>query len=75
MNEHVVHVSEAARQLKVSAHYLRLLEMQGRVPLARRDPFGARIYSDFDLALLRSLGIGSRPRRLKRPEEVLGAAR
>jgi hypothetical protein len=42
----------------------------GRIPPARRD-FNGRIYSAFDIALLRSLGVGARPRRLKRPEEVL----
>ena len=47
----------------------------GARPPARRDTFGAHIYSDFNLALLRSLGVGSRPRRLKRPEEVLGVVR
>ena len=75
MNEGVVYVSEAARRLGVSAHYLRLLEMQRRVPPARRDAFGARIYSDVDLAFLRNLGIGLRPRRLKRPEEIFGVVR
>jgi len=48
-----------------------MLEWQGRIPPARRD-FNGRIYSEFDIALLKSLGIGSRPRKLKRPEEVLG---
>jgi len=42
----------------------------GRIPPARRD-FNGRVYSAFDIALLRSLGVGARPRRLKRPEEVL----
>jgi hypothetical protein len=49
-----------------------MLEWQGRIPSARRDFIG-RIYSEFDIALLRSLGVGSRPRKLKRPEEVVGA--
>jgi DNA-binding transcriptional MerR regulator len=50
---------------------LRALEREGRVPPARRDLNG-RIYSDFDMALLKSLGVGSRPHKLKTPEEVLG---
>jgi len=66
------HISEAARRVGVSPSYLRLLEKQGRIPSPQRDLNG-RIYSDFDIALLRSIGIGSRPRKLKRAEEVLGA--
>jgi len=48
-----------------------MLEWQERIPPARRD-FNGRVYSDFDVALLKSLGVGSRPRKLKAPEEVLG---
>jgi hypothetical protein len=48
-----------------------MLEWDGRIPPARRD-FNGRIYSDFDIALLRALGVGSRPRRLKTAEEVAG---
>jgi len=69
----VVHISEAARQLGVTPQHLRMLEWQGRVPLARRDLNG-RIYSDFDIALLRSMGVGSRPRKLKSATEALEAA-
>lgn len=65
-----VHIGEAARQLGVTPHYLRLLEAQGRIPLARRDLNG-RIYSEFDLALLKAQGIGLRPPRLKSPSELL----
>ena len=68
----VMHISEAARRLSVSPQHLRMLEWQGRVPLARRDLNG-RIYSDYDLALLKALGVGQRPRRLKRPDELLAA--
>jgi DNA-binding transcriptional MerR regulator len=67
----LVHISEAARQLGVSSQHLRMLEWEGRIPPARRD-FNGRVYSEFDIALLKSLGVGSRPRKLKRPEEVLG---
>jgi DNA-binding transcriptional MerR regulator len=66
-----IHIGEAARVLGVSATYLRLLEKAGRIPPAHRD-FNGRIYSEFDIALLKTLGVGSRPRKLKRPEEVLG---
>jgi MerR family regulatory protein len=66
------HIGEASRQLGVSPEHLRALEREQRIPPARRD-FNGRIYSDFDIALLKSLGVGERPRKLKRPEEVLGA--
>ncbi len=66
-----LHISETAKRLSVTPHHLRMLEWQGRIPAARRD-FNGRIYSEFDIALLKSLGVGSRPRKLKRPEEVLG---
>jgi hypothetical protein len=69
----VVHISEAAERLGVTPHHLRMLEREGRIPPARRD-FNGRTYTEFDLALLKSMGVGSRPRRLKRAEEVLGAA-
>ena len=66
-----VRISEAARGLSVTPQHLRMLEWAGRIPPARRD-FNGRLYFAFDIALLRSLGVGVRPRRLKRPEEVLG---
>jgi DNA-binding transcriptional MerR regulator len=69
--EHVFHISETARRLSVTPTYLRALEAQGRIPPARRD-FNGRVYSDFDVALLKSLGVGSRPRKLKTPQEALG---
>jgi hypothetical protein len=68
------HISEAARQPGVTPKHLRLLERERRIPPARRD-FNGRIYSGFDLALLRGMGVGQRPRRLKRAEEVLGGSR
>jgi hypothetical protein len=68
-----VHIGEAAKRLGVHPHHLRMLEWQGRIPLARRD-FNGRVYSNFDIALLRSIGVGSRPSRLKRAEEVLGGS-
>jgi hypothetical protein len=71
--EPVFHISEAACRLGVTPTYLRALEAQGRIPAARRD-FNGRIYSEFDVALLKSMGIGSRPSRLKQPEEVFDAS-
>jgi DNA-binding transcriptional MerR regulator len=70
----VVHISEAARQLGVSPQHLRMLEWQGRIPPARRD-YNGRIYSELDIALLRTMGVGFRPRRLKSADEVLKAGR
>ncbi len=69
----IVHISEAAKRLGVTPHHLRVLEWEGRIPPARRD-YNGRIYTEFDLALLKALGIGSRPRRLKSAEEVVGQA-
>jgi hypothetical protein len=71
MSSTVFHIGKAARLIGCTPEYLRTLEREGRIPAARRDLNG-RIYSEFDIALLRSMGIGSRPRRLRRPEEVLG---
>ena len=69
-----MHISEAARQLGVTPHHLRVLEWQGRIPPARRD-FNGRVYSPFDIALLREMGVGQHPRRLKGTDEVLEAMR
>lgn len=68
------HIGEASRQLGVSPEHLRSLERQGRIPPPRRD-YNGRIYSELDIALLQAMGVGSRPRQLKRLEDVLGAAR
>jgi DNA-binding transcriptional MerR regulator len=74
MDSTVFHIGEAARRLGVTRKHLRLLERGGRIPPARRD-FSGRIYTEFDIALLRSMGIGSRPRKLKQAEEVLERTR
>ncbi len=68
----VIRTAEAASRLGVSAQYLRMLEWEGRVPTVPYDRSG-RVYTESDIALLKSMGVGSRPRRLKRAEEVLGA--
>jgi DNA-binding transcriptional MerR regulator len=69
-----LHIGEAAQWLGVSPKRLRVLEREGRVPAARRDVFG-RVYSEFDLLLLKSMGVGQRPRRLKSTQEILEQAR
>ena len=68
------HISEAALQLGCTPKHLRVLERQGRIPRARRDLNG-RVYSSLDIALLKAVGVGSRPRKLRRPEEVLELVR
>jgi DNA-binding transcriptional MerR regulator len=73
MDSTAFHIGEAARQLGVTPKHLRLLEREGRIPPARRD-YNGRIYTEFDIALLKALGIGSRPRKLKSAEEVLESA-
>jgi DNA-binding transcriptional MerR regulator len=70
----LAHIGEVADRLGVSPEHLRVLERQGRIPPARRDLNG-RIYTEFDITLLRSMGVGSRPRKLKRAEEVLEGSR
>jgi DNA-binding transcriptional MerR regulator len=67
-------ISEAARSLSVTPQHLRMLEWEGRIPQVHRD-FNGRIYTEFDIALLRSMGVGRRPRKLKRVEDVLGVSR
>jgi DNA-binding transcriptional MerR regulator len=71
MEQTSAYIGEVCRELGVTPRYLRRLEAQGLVPRANRDALG-RIYSPGDVALLRALGVGSRPRKLKRCEEVLG---
>lgn len=73
MDSIVHHIGETAQRLNVTPHHLRILEREGRIPAARRDLNG-RIYTESDIALLRSMGVGSRPRRLKRADEVLEGA-
>ena len=59
-----MHIGEAARRLSVTPRYIRMLEMAGRIPQARRDLNG-RIYSEFDIVLLRRIGVRSRPEKGK----------
>lgn len=68
----MVHIGAAARALSVTPEHLRSLEREGRVPQPSRDLNG-RVYSAADLELLRALGVGSRPARLKELGEVLEA--
>jgi hypothetical protein len=74
MDSTIFHIGEAARQLGVTPKHLRLLEREGRIPPPRRD-FNGRVFTGFDLALLQGMGVGKRPRRLRRAEEILGGSR
>jgi DNA-binding transcriptional MerR regulator len=70
----IVHIGEAARLLGCTPEHIRTLERRGRIPPARRD-YNGRIYSEFDIALLRAMGVGSRPAHLQSLKEVLERAR
>ena len=48
-------VDEVARELQVSESWLRRAEGRGRIPKARRDMNGWRIYSQADIAVLRPM--------------------
>lgn len=50
-----VHVNQAARCLGVSAAWLRRAERRARVPRAGRDLNGWRMYSQEDIATLRTV--------------------
>jgi DNA-binding transcriptional MerR regulator len=57
-------VSEAARELSLSAEWLREGEKRGTLPLARRDRNGYRYYTASDIERLRNrrfLGCDERP--------------
>ncbi len=65
-----VRIAEVGRRLNVSPQYLRMLEWEGRIPPARRD-YNGRLYSELDIAILRAMGVGQQPRRLKDADEVV----
>ena len=69
-----MHIGAAAKLLGVTPQHLRMLEWEGRIPPALRD-FNGRIYTSFDIAMLKSMSIGSRPQQLKTAEEVLRETR
>jgi DNA-binding transcriptional MerR regulator len=71
MEDHgFIRISETARQLGVSAQYLRLLEAEGKIPTARR-VFGYRCFTDEDVSRLREMGVGS-GEQLKPYKQVVG---
>jgi DNA-binding transcriptional MerR regulator len=48
-------LGEVARHVGVHSHTIALAEKEGRLPAARRDELGHRIYDDRDLERLRVL--------------------
>ena len=56
----VLTVSEAARELGRSEKWLRNAERKGKIPRARRDLNGWRVYTPEDIAKLQKLLLGSR---------------
>ena len=51
----LMRVNEVARELQVSESWLRRAESRGRIPKARRDMNGWRVYSQADIAVLRQM--------------------
>jgi DNA-binding transcriptional MerR regulator len=64
MEQTSLYIGDVCRELGITQRYLRRLEAQGLVPRANRDALG-RIYGPGDVALLKAMGVGRRPRRLK----------
>lgn len=65
-----LYIGAVVRALSVSPEFLRRLEREGRVPAPRRDAAGRRLYTQNDIKLLKSMGIGKKPQRLKSVAEV-----
>jgi len=53
-------VSEAARELGVSEGWLRKAELKGKIPRARRNLNGWRVYTQEDIARIMQLLLPSR---------------
>jgi DNA-binding transcriptional MerR regulator len=58
--EKTLTVSEAARELRRSERWLRDAERRGKIPKARRDLNGWRVYTAKDIAKLKELIVGNR---------------
>jgi hypothetical protein len=63
-------ISYVANQLDITPHYLRMLEWEGRIPKVNYDRVG-RFYTESDVKLLRAMGVGTHPQKLRRVEDVL----
>lgn len=57
--DRVLKVAEAARELGRSERWLRKAEAEGKIPKAKRDLNGWRVYSNEDIAKIRNLILGS----------------
>lgn len=57
--ERILTVSEAAREICRSERWLRNAEAKGKIPKARRDLNGWRVYTADDIAKLKELILGS----------------
>ena len=62
-------IGEVCRRLGISREHLRALERAGRIPKAQGID-GDRVYEAVDVRLLKEIGIGSRPNRLRSLDEV-----
>ncbi len=56
----ILTVSEAARELGRSEKWLRIAEAKGKIPKARRNLNGWRVYTKEDIAQIRELLIPSK---------------
>ena len=55
MSIKLLRVNEVARELGISEAWLRRAEQRGRIPKARRDMNGWRVYTEADIASLRQI--------------------
>lgn len=55
----ILRVSEAARELRRSERWLREAEKKGKIPKAKRDLNGWRVYTPEDIAKLQEMLLGS----------------
>jgi DNA-binding transcriptional MerR regulator len=69
LERHTLTINEAARELGVTAAWLRFGERLGSLPLARRTRSGWRYYTPEDVDRLRRLDVGERKRRLESGDE------
>jgi len=58
--ERFLRVSEVARELGMSAEWLRDTEAKGKIPQARRNLSGWRVYTQEEIAKIRELLIPSK---------------
>ena len=55
MSSKFLRVNDAARELGISESWLRRAEQRGKIPPAKRDLNGWRVYTEADVALLREM--------------------